>query len=123
MPVTQKAVIRYDGESQLAIIHVRGHMLQLRGLPPELLRRLFGERSEVVRGEDLLSAYPKMEWDKLKNGLLQMFDHGLILLADEPGADASRSRSDEERDSTPLPEIPSVDNSREIARGDSRQSD
>jgi ribosomal protein L16 Arg81 hydroxylase len=83
LPVAQKAMIRYDEDAQIAIIHVRGQMLQLRGLPREVLARFFDGRSEVICGSDLLAIAPHLEWEKLKKGLLQMFTHGLIVLADE----------------------------------------
>ena len=82
VPDLQKVIVRFDEEQALAVVHVRGQTLQLKGLPREVLHRMFFDRPQLVTGADLMALDPALDWAKLKQGLLQLFDHGVLILAD-----------------------------------------
>lgn len=86
IPDEQKALIRYDEESKQATIHIRGHMLQIQGIPKSMLKTLFSQNNARFSGKELLHASPDLEWDKLKMALLHMYEHGLITLEQKEGA-------------------------------------
>lgn len=80
IPADQKALIRYDEESKQATIHIRGHMLQILGIPSSMLKTLFSQPNAKFSGSKLLASSSDIEWSKLKAALLHMYEHGLIVL-------------------------------------------
>ena len=80
IPAEQKALIRYDEETKQATIHIRGHMLQILGIPSLMLKTLFSQQNAKFSGKELLDSSPDIEWVKLKAALLHMYEHGLIVL-------------------------------------------
>ena len=82
MPVGQKALIRYDPETQTAAIHVRGHLLRLNTMPEALVAPLFERTGVVLTGTALLEKCPELGWDKLKTMLLNLYSAGVLQLSE-----------------------------------------
>lgn len=78
----QKALLRYDDERRQATVLVRGHILNLEAVPDRLIERLFAAAGPVTGGE-LLEEWPDLRWKKLRKFLVQLFEIGVIVQADE----------------------------------------
>ena len=77
IPPAQKALVRYDAEKEFAVVHVRGHMLQLNGIP-EGLMPIFETAGVSLSGQALLEMCPSFDWARLRPLLLQLCQHGLL---------------------------------------------
>ena len=80
-PPDQKSLVRYDPETQNAVVLIRGAQLNLNQLSKELLAGIFGGNGPIS-GKTLLETCPGTTWEQLKGPLLQMFDTGVLILAD-----------------------------------------
>ena len=84
-PPDQKSLVRYDPETQNAVVLIRGAELNLNQLSKGLLAAIFGGDGPIS-GKMLLEASPDTNWQQLKGALLQMFDTGVLILADSDDA-------------------------------------
>jgi ribosomal protein L16 Arg81 hydroxylase len=82
LPVEQKALIRYDPDTRTAVIHVRGHLLRLNGMPAELIDPMFGATGVPLTGAALLEKCPDLGWEKLKATLLSLYSSGVLELSE-----------------------------------------
>ena len=78
IPADQKALVRYDEESKHAVIHVRGHVVQLDDVPPELLEIVFGAEEGSVSAERILARCPDLKRETVQAFLLTLFNQGLL---------------------------------------------
>lgn len=78
----QKALIRYDPESRLAEVTLRGQILRLERVPERFAEAVFGAR-DSLRGADLLAAHPDLSAEHVRRCLLRLFDAGVLLLPEE----------------------------------------
>lgn len=85
IPAEQKALIRYDPEPKSAVIHIRGKQVNLENIPASLIKAVFESESPGFCGHDILKACgdDDIDWNKIKELLLQMHRFGLIVLADQ----------------------------------------
>lgn len=85
---SQKALIRFDRDSQTTIVYLRGSVLKLEEFPEALVRALFG-MSGPFSGESIVGALPQYSWEQVKALLTRMYQSGVIINVDEddgPGA-------------------------------------
>jgi len=83
VPLDQKALIRYDEQEKRAVVHIRGHMLNLLGVSRAVLSALFNSGEAGLCGEELMRNDPEADWEKLRPALLHMHEHGLLELQDD----------------------------------------
>lgn len=79
----QKALIRYEPETRTATVTLRGQVVRLEHVPERLLEAFFGAR-DTVSGGDILTACPELRAEDVRKLLRQMFEAGILLLAEPP---------------------------------------
>ena len=79
----QKLIIRYDTETQYAKLFIRGHVVNLEGIPERLLTDLFNDQGAVVSGGLLTRNCPEVDWEKISEVLIELHHLGLIELVEE----------------------------------------
>ena len=77
----QKALVVESGSPSTTVI-MRGHVLNFENVPEGLVRAFF-ERGGEVRGADLMAACPELGEEQVRGFLLQLFERGVLQLADE----------------------------------------
>ena len=81
-PIGQKALVRFDDETEDAVIHIRGNQLNLQKMPKVLIKTIFESNHKPFTGEQLIKACAKEEidWEKIKPLLLTMHGFGLLVI-------------------------------------------
>jgi ribosomal protein L16 Arg81 hydroxylase len=87
----QKALASAPGSSSRTVV-MRGAILNLENVPEALLRA-FLDRGGDVRVADLLAACPEVGEEQVKRFLLQLFERGVLHLAEAQDADADGGRA------------------------------
>ena len=65
----QKLIIRYDTETQYAKLFIRGHVVNLEGIPERLLTDLFNDQGAVVSGGLLTRNCPELTGRRYRKSL------------------------------------------------------
>lgn len=81
----QKALVP-ESESPSMTVIMRGHVVNFENVPERLLRAFF-ERPGDVRAADLMAACPELGEEQVRGFLLQLFERGVLQLADEAGGE------------------------------------
>ncbi len=81
MAPDQKALVAYKGDAGSATVTVRGKIIKFENLPEGLLDA-FLEIGGRVSGADLLAVCPDLEVEQVKRFLLEMFENGILRLAE-----------------------------------------
>jgi len=78
----QKFLTTYDAGTRTAIVMVRGYVLRLDDSPEQILREVF-DSNEPLTGKRLMAACPELAWEQVRRLLLELYDHGIAVIADE----------------------------------------
>lgn len=78
----QKVLYQHDSTTGSGAALVRGHLLQLTDVPRELIDFVFQHES-AVSGNSLRARFPDLKWSKTRRFLLTLYEHGVLLLAED----------------------------------------
>lgn len=78
----QKAIIRYDDETQDAVVFVRGQRINLNGIPKVMLARIFESAEGGFGLSEVLLASPKLEEQKVRAVLVQLLEFAVLVVDD-----------------------------------------
>ncbi|MGH1540439.1 MAG: cupin domain-containing protein [Arenicella sp.] len=79
----QKVLIRYDEDSQDAVVFARGNRINLDGIPKDMLAMIFESAENSFSVQSILEICPQLEFEKIRNVIAQLNSLGLILPTEE----------------------------------------
>ncbi len=79
----QKVIVRYDEKEKYAKVFIRGHVLNLEGVPEKFLACLFDKQKTVISGEALMAECPDLKWEIISGVIIELHHLGLLELIDK----------------------------------------
>jgi len=79
-PTDQKAIIRYDPETQKAKIYIRGLDFALNGISADMLGFIFENPGQIFTATELMKQQTDVTWEKTKEYLLLLLQRGVIMV-------------------------------------------